>query len=210
MDVDTRLLRYFVAVAAEGSLTHAAKRLFVSQPALTKQVKQLESQLGVLLFTRSRAGMTLTSAGQALANTAPAVLAGFDQALRETKAAANGAARVLRVGFMSSAANEATQEIIAAFARRRPGWRVDMQQAAWSGRCGWLAHRSSVCSACVHERPVGSIRIRTPGRSPGLPNVPGSPRSPGRLPHPDRSVWPADIARLLGLSVEAILTIRAP
>ena len=46
MDVDTRLLRYF---AAEGNLTRAAERLFVSQPALTKQVKQLESQLGVRL-----------------------------------------------------------------------------------------------------------------------------------------------------------------
>ena len=46
MDVDTRLLRYFAAVAAEGSLSRAAERLFVSQPALTKQIKQLESQLG--------------------------------------------------------------------------------------------------------------------------------------------------------------------
>jgi DNA-binding transcriptional LysR family regulator len=46
--------------------------------------------------------------------------------------AASRAARVLRVGFMSSAANEATQQIIAAFGRRRPGWRVDLQQAAWS------------------------------------------------------------------------------
>jgi DNA-binding transcriptional LysR family regulator len=49
MDVDTRLLRYFAAVAAEGNLTRAAERLFVSQPALTKQVKQLESQLSVRL-----------------------------------------------------------------------------------------------------------------------------------------------------------------
>lgn len=56
MDVDTRLLRYFAAVAAEGSLSRAAGRLFVSQPALTKQIKQLEGQLGVQLFTRSRAG----------------------------------------------------------------------------------------------------------------------------------------------------------
>src|SRR5438034_4904489 len=56
MDVDTRLLRSFAAVAAEGSLSRAAERLFVSQPALTKQIKQLESQLGVQLFTRSRAG----------------------------------------------------------------------------------------------------------------------------------------------------------
>ena len=56
MDVDTRLLRYFAAVAAEGNLTRAAEQLFVSQPALTKQIRQLEGQLGVQLFTRSRAG----------------------------------------------------------------------------------------------------------------------------------------------------------
>jgi DNA-binding transcriptional LysR family regulator len=49
------------------------------------------------------------------------------------------AGRVLRVGFMSSAANEATQQIIAAFARRRPGWRVDLQQAAWSDPTAGLA-----------------------------------------------------------------------
>ena len=132
MDVDTRLLRYFAAVASEGSLTLAAERLFVSQPALTRQIRLLESQLGVQLFTRSRAGMTLTAAGQALASSSAAVLDGWDQALRETKAAASRAARVLRVGFMSSAANEATQQIIAAFARRRPGWQVEMRLGALS------------------------------------------------------------------------------
>src|SRR5262249_45689741 len=99
MDVDTRLLRYFAAVAAEGNLTVAAERLFVSQPALTRQIKLLESQLGVRLFTRSRAGMTLTPAGQALASGTAAVLDSLDQALRETKAAASRAARVLRIGF---------------------------------------------------------------------------------------------------------------
>src|SRR5580704_743771 len=139
MDVDTRLLRYFAAVAQEGNLTRAAERLFVSQPTLTKQIKQLESQLGLSLFTRSRAGMTLTAAGQALADQTPAVLAGWDHALQETKGAASRAARVLRVGFMSSAANEATQQIIATFARRRPDWWVDMQQAAWSDATAGLA-----------------------------------------------------------------------
>jgi DNA-binding transcriptional LysR family regulator len=139
MDVDTRLLRYFAAVAAEGTLSRAAERLFVSQPALTKQIKQLESQLGVQLFTRSRAGMTLTPAGQALADGTPGILAVWDQVLRDTRAAASLAARVLRVGFMSSAANEATQQIIAAFGRRRPGWRVDLQQAGWSDPTAGLA-----------------------------------------------------------------------
>jgi len=139
MDVDTRLLRYFAAVAAEGNLTRAAEQLFVSQPALTKQIRQLESQLGVQLFTRSRTGMTLTPAGQALASRTRTVLDAWDEVLRETRAAASREVRVLRVGFMSSAANEATQQIIAAFARHRPGWRVDMRQAAWSDPTAGLA-----------------------------------------------------------------------
>lgn len=139
MDVDTRLLRYFLAVAEEGSLTRAAERLFVSQPALTKQIQQLETQLGMRLFTRSKAGMALTEPGQALAERVPALLADWDQVLRETKRAASRAARVLRVGFVGSAANEATQHIIAEFARRRPGWRVDMRQAAWSNPTAGLA-----------------------------------------------------------------------
>jgi DNA-binding transcriptional LysR family regulator len=139
MDVDTRLLRYFAAVAAEGNLTRAAERLFVSQPALTRQIKQLERQLGVRLFSRSRAGMTLTVAGQALAEEVPALLEGWDRARRETMAAASRAARVLRVGFLAGAANEATQEIVAAFGCGRPGWRVEMRAASWLDPTAGLA-----------------------------------------------------------------------
>ncbi|MGV9306866.1 LysR family transcriptional regulator [Nonomuraea sp. NPDC003727] len=155
MDVDTRLLRYFVAVAEDGSLTRAAERLFVSQPALTKQIRQLESQLGVRLFTRSRAGMALTEPGQALAEQVPALLDDWDRVLRETRRVAGRAARVLRVGFLASAANEATQDIIAAFARRRPGWRVDMRQAAWSDPAAGLADG---------EVDVALLRLPFPGQ----------------------------------------------
>jgi DNA-binding transcriptional LysR family regulator len=160
MDVDTRLLRYFAAVADEGSLTLAAERLFVSQPALTRQIKQLESLLGVGLFVRSRAGMTLTEAGQALAKEIPAVLDGWNMAQQEARAAASRAARVLRVGFMSSAANEATQQIIAAFARRRPGWRVDLQQAAWSDPTAGLAS-GDVDAALLRLPFPGHDQLRT-------------------------------------------------
>ncbi|GAB3144791.1 LysR family transcriptional regulator [Micromonospora sonneratiae] len=139
MDVDTRLLRYFIAVAEDGSLTHAAERLFVSQPALTKQIKQLEGQLGVQLFTRSRAGMSLTEPGRVLAERVPGLLADWDQLLRQTRSTASQAARVLRIGFVASAANEGTQDIIAAFVRCRPGWRVDMRQATWTDPTAGLA-----------------------------------------------------------------------
>ncbi|MDF5756021.1 LysR family transcriptional regulator [Spongiactinospora sp. TRM90649] len=155
MDVDTRLLRCFVAVAEEGNLTRAAQRLFVSQPALTKQVRQLELRLGVELFTRSRAGMALTEAGQALAARAPALLAAFDRAARETKGAASRAARVLRAGFLASAANEATQDIVARFRSVRPGWRVEMRQATWSDPTAGLADG---------EADVALLRLPFPGQ----------------------------------------------
>ncbi|MEU5102387.1 MULTISPECIES: LysR family transcriptional regulator [unclassified Streptomyces] len=155
MDIDTRLLRYFVAVAEEGNLTRAARRLFVSQPALTKQIKQLEDQLGAALFTRSRSGMALTEPGRALAERAPALLAEWDGILRETKAAAGRAARVLRVGFVASGANEATQLIVAGFSRRRPGWRAQLRQASWANPSAGLADG---------EADVALVRLPFPGQ----------------------------------------------
>jgi DNA-binding transcriptional LysR family regulator len=155
MDIDTRLLRYFVAVAEEGNLTHAAQRLFVSQPALTKQIKQLEARLGTALFTRSRSGMTLTAPGRALAERAPALLAEWDRILRETKAATSRAARVLRVGFVAGGANEATQPIVAEFSRRRPGWRAQMRQASWANPSAGLS---------AGEADVALVRLPFPGQ----------------------------------------------
>jgi DNA-binding transcriptional LysR family regulator len=155
MDVHTRLLRYFAVVAEEGSLTRAAERLFVSQPALTKQIRHLEGQVGVRLFVRSRAGMTLTAAGQALADRLPTMLAAFDDAVREAKTAASRAARILRVGFLAGAANEATQQILAAFARRRPGWQVEMRAAAWTDPTAGLASG---------DADVALLRLPFPGR----------------------------------------------
>ncbi|MET8424357.1 LysR family transcriptional regulator [Nocardia sp. NPDC004860] len=155
MDVDTRLLRYFAAVAREGNLTRAAEGLFVSQPALTKQIKQLENQLGVRLFTRSKSGMALTEPGRALAQWVPEVLTSWDRALTETMSAASAAARVLRVGFIAGGANEATQLIIADFVRRRPEWRIEMRQAAWSNPTAGLA---------AGEVDVALLRLPFPGQ----------------------------------------------
>lgn len=150
MDVDTRLLRYFAAIAEEGNLTRAAHRLFVSQPSLTKQLKHLESQLGVQLFTRSSTGMKLTEAGHTLAARVPPVLADWDAAVRETRSTA----RVLRVGLLAGAANDATDDIIAAFAKRRPGWQVDLRQAPWTDPTAGLANG---------EVPVALLRLPFPG-----------------------------------------------
>ena len=139
MDVDTRLLRAFATVAQEGNLTRAAERLYLSQPALTKQIRQLEQLLGTPLFTRSRGGMALTEAGRELAERVPALLTAWDEARRAVRATADRAARVLRVGFLGSGANEATPHIVAEFARLRPGWRAQMRQGSWGDPSAGLA-----------------------------------------------------------------------
>ncbi|MFF2430880.1 LysR family transcriptional regulator [Streptomyces mirabilis] len=139
MDIDTKLLRHFAEVAREGNLTHTAERLFMAQPSLTKQIKKLESLLGVELFRRSRSGMALTPAGAELAERVPELLALWDALLCGTRGAARGAAQVLRVGFVASAANEDTQRIIAEFAGRRPDWRVEMRQTDWTDPTAGLA-----------------------------------------------------------------------
>src|SRR5215471_8922865 len=102
MDVDTRVLRYIAVVAEEGNLTRAARRLFVSQPALTKQIKHLEEQLGVQLFDRSRAGMSLTEPGRVFAERLPRLLVDWDRLMRDTNMAASRAASRLRIGFVAS------------------------------------------------------------------------------------------------------------
>ncbi|MDH6126940.1 LysR family transcriptional regulator [Kitasatospora sp. GP82] len=139
MDIDTRLLRYFTTVCEEGQLTAAAARLFISQPTLTKQIRRLESQLGVQLFRRSRDGVTPTAAGCALAAHAAALLAGWENALRATRQTADKAGGTLRVGFEGSTINLVGLRTMAEFSRRMPGWQVRMRQNNWFDPTSGLA-----------------------------------------------------------------------
>jgi DNA-binding transcriptional LysR family regulator len=190
MDVDTRLLRYFATVAEEGTITRAAERLFVAQPSLTKQIKQLESKLGVQLFVRSRAGMTLTGPGRALAARVPALLDALHEAVRETKDASSRAERILRVGIMGSGANEATPAIIAAFGDRRPGWRVELQQGVWSEPTAGLAD-GDVDAALLYLPFPGQERWRVTElfTEPRCVLLPSGHRLTGRTSVAFRELW---------------------
>ncbi|MEU8818959.1 LysR family transcriptional regulator [Actinoplanes sp. NPDC048796] len=96
-DLEPRLLRSFLAVAAEGHFGRASQRLRLAQPALSRQIQQLERQLGVLLFDRTPAGATLTAAGRAVVPEAERALAQNERVVRTARAAAVAGSRSITV-----------------------------------------------------------------------------------------------------------------
>lgn len=84
--MELRVLRYFLAVAREGSVTHAARRLHISQPTLSKQLKDLEGELGKKLFVRSSFSVRLTEEGMLLRKRAEDILDMVDKTEEEFKA----------------------------------------------------------------------------------------------------------------------------
>lgn len=101
--MELRQLRYFVAIAEDGSFSRAAQRLHVSQPPLSTQIKALEQELGVKLLERTNRGVVLTAAGAVFFAETRAVLARLDHAKRETVRAGRGEVGMLSIGFVSIA-----------------------------------------------------------------------------------------------------------
>ncbi|MCO6011248.1 LysR family transcriptional regulator [Actinoallomurus purpureus] len=140
MDAHLRDLRYFVAIAEELSFTRAAERLFVSQPALSKQIKQLEDQLRVKLFQRDRRSVTLTEPGQALLTAARELIRSWDEAQRTVSDAAAAQAALLTVGLSTSLGRGLLPTLRQRFAERRPNWRLRMRQVNWDDASVGLAN----------------------------------------------------------------------
>src|SRR5207249_11063288 len=88
--MELRHLRYFVAVAQEQNVTRAAARLHVSQPPLSRQIRDLEDELGIALFEHCVKSVRLTEAGRVFLTEARAVLQRSDDAVRMAKAVASG------------------------------------------------------------------------------------------------------------------------
>ena len=100
--MELRHLRYFVAVAEEGSLSVAAdRRLHTAQPSLSRQIRDLEAELGVTLLTRSARGVALTAAGRAFLDHARLALAQVQAAASAARRAAQPAQHRLALGFLS-------------------------------------------------------------------------------------------------------------
>jgi LysR family hca operon transcriptional activator len=100
--VELRHLRYFVAIAETGSLTVAAeKKLYTSQPSLSRQIKDLEDQVGTPLLSRSSRGVVLTDAGKAFLDHARLALNQVDAAVEAARRAAQPAKQRFSMGFLT-------------------------------------------------------------------------------------------------------------
>jgi DNA-binding transcriptional LysR family regulator len=141
MDVHLRDLRYFVAVAEELNFTRAARRLHLSQPALSKQIQGLESALHAQLLQRDRREVKLTGAGEALLASARSLLESWDGTTVTVAEAAGRDVRVLRIGTLTSIGRSLYPGVIDHFALRQPGWRVELRSFGWGDPTAGLRDR---------------------------------------------------------------------
>lgn len=154
--MDLRLLRYFVAVAEERHFGRAAARLHISQPPLSRAIRQLEADLGAVLLHRSAAGVTLTAAGAVLYDEARTLLEQADQARARV---ASAGARALTVGTIADSAEQAGIRLAAEFRHRNPGVEVRIREADFTDPTAGL--RAGLADLAITRTPFDRTGIAT-------------------------------------------------
>ncbi|HXH63023.1 MAG TPA: LysR family transcriptional regulator, partial [Gemmatimonadales bacterium] len=114
--MELRHLRYFVAVAEARSFVHAAQRLRIAQPAVSRQIRDLEAEVGVSLFDRLPRGVRLTPAGEAFLSEARTTIAGAERAVASARGVAEARSRLLRFAHGEMAGYAArVEQLLASF-----------------------------------------------------------------------------------------------
>jgi DNA-binding transcriptional LysR family regulator len=118
--MELRHLRYFVAIAEEGSFTRAAERLWIAQPGLSTQIRRLEAELGMQLLERHTRGVELTDAGKLFLERARTALAAAEAARSTGADMKAGLVGAVRLGIATEAGWHLTPELLEAFGLDRP------------------------------------------------------------------------------------------
>jgi DNA-binding transcriptional LysR family regulator len=124
--MELRHLRYFVAVAEAENVTRAATKLHVSQPALSRQIHDLEDEIGFQLLERSAKSVRLTAAGKVFLTEAQAVLQRADEAVKKARAAVGGTQGEIHVGYAPSLTVQILPPMLRAFQGEFPHVRVSL------------------------------------------------------------------------------------
>lgn len=127
--MELRQLRYFVALAEELHFGRAARRVHVSQPPLSQQIRALEEELGARLFDRTSRRVLLTPEGEAFLEDVRGVLRGLEEAVDRVRGVAQGERGRLRVGFVGSAVSTRFPAGVAAFRERHPAVRLELRES---------------------------------------------------------------------------------
>lgn len=128
--MELRHLRYFVAVAQELSFSGAARRLHVTQPALGRQIRDLEQEVGERLFARDRQRVSLTDPGRVLFGDAQAILVAVEQAVAHTREAAHGDRGLLRIGCITRLSTSFLSRSLHAFRKLHPSVDIELVELA--------------------------------------------------------------------------------
>ncbi|MDG1499970.1 MAG: LysR family transcriptional regulator [Planctomycetota bacterium] len=126
---DLLLLRSFLETAEAGAITPAARHLFVTQPALSRRLQQLEAELGVTLFERSARGVALTEEGRFVAREARDLIERYEHLRAGVAAISNLEVGKVRIGGGATAVSFVLPDAIAAFQRQRPGVLFQVKEA---------------------------------------------------------------------------------
>lgn len=139
----TKSLEYFLVVVKHLNISKAAKELFISQPALSKQISQLEAELGVSLFDRTKHSLKLTHAGEVLLSETNELFKKQDELRQRVRAAGNVSEDALRLCHMPGALNYHVADILAQFQEKYPEIRLNRKPSKsdffkfteWKNRC---------------------------------------------------------------------------
>src|SRR5260370_104232 len=118
--MELRHLRYFIGVAEEENVSRAALKLHISQPALSRQIRDLEDDLGFLLLERSAKSVRLTEAGRAFLTEAHAVLQRMEDAINAARVVATGGRNELNIGYAPSLTARILPPTLRAFQAEMP------------------------------------------------------------------------------------------
>ena len=151
-------IRYFLSVADLGSLTQAAARLCIAQPALSRQIALLEGELGFPLFVREARGVSLTPAGQIYRQRVGSLEQMLAAAAEEGGQLARGEAGVLRLLHSSSIPASSLLPAIRQFLEECPGARIELDRIASETQIGELAGGNQVEHRGLARDDAGGFR----------------------------------------------------
>ena len=124
--MEIRILKSFIVIAREGNMTRAAERLHISQPALSKQIKELEEELDKKLFRRSRASMNLTDEGMLLLQRAEDIVSMVDKTVSEFKSLDDITGGDIYIGCAESYQIRYIAHAVQTFQKQYPGVRYHL------------------------------------------------------------------------------------